>query len=329
MYRRKMIKNSLDDEDELLSTDPSTVSTTISNSARKRFFADFLPQLENHVADSLFDEGPSFDLTEFCPTEEEEQSEDNEEICNITGQQGQQHDAEPNKHIHQGEETNDDENDFYSVASLEILANQLKNRTSYGLKLAKIMLNGLKADAAPLLQLLHENKLPEENWIPVIHFNDNNTPIVEYMYKSPQSHLTPFQQLTSYTATHMILSKFIIKQLLEIYTIQQTTVTVYNKDQQQPSKQHQKQKQPQPKPQLQLQPLQKPQQAKPNQPQQKRQDQQQDNRRRPQTNSHKILNSTVKVDESPSSSFMDLSGETSRRESLSRSCKKLVPYSYK
>lgn len=100
-----------------------------------------------------------------------------------------------------------------SLSELRVIVGQIKDKSSYGEKLAGIMLKGLeKTLTKGFFRLFVEDGLPE-NWCPIVKMNNDNTPFVEFLIKSEISDQDPFSQLNEYSAEHMALCKYVLNHL--------------------------------------------------------------------------------------------------------------------
>lgn len=118
-----------------------------------------------------------------------------------------------------------------SIDELIVIVGQIKDKSSYGEKLATIMLKGLK-ETLPnrWYDIFIEEGLPE-NFVPIVRMNNDNTPFVEFLVKSEASDQFPTSQLNEYTQQHMALCQFVVKHLHGIATQQKIDQSSYSKQQ--------------------------------------------------------------------------------------------------
>lgn len=103
------------------------------------------------------------------------------------------------------------------IEDLQIMRDQLGRNSSYSQRVTKIMLEGLKNDFPHLYQPFITRNLPP-NYIPIIKFNDLNTPYVEFLLKAGHSDEIPTSQLIGIRDEHLAFSKVLVDQLLDKVT---------------------------------------------------------------------------------------------------------------
>lgn len=100
-----------------------------------------------------------------------------------------------------------------TLCELEFLVEQIERADIYSQKLIAILLKGLKSTLGDKIhQMFLDGTLPE-NWWPIIKFNNDNTPYVEFLIKSDHADEAPTSQINGHSAEHMALCQFIINHL--------------------------------------------------------------------------------------------------------------------
>lgn len=183
-----------------------------SHSAQKEFFNTYMPQLEwvvrqNDEDDD--DDDPTIDLNQVAKS------------LATRVPSPIAHVDRSNNHVQEPKPINPHANNTFNVSKkkdptseeLDFIVTQFKKRSSYGEKLADIMLKGLEKDLSiEIFKIFSKTGLPE-NWLPIVRMNNDNTPYVELLIKADVADQAPNSQLSDFTMEHIAYSKFILDHL--------------------------------------------------------------------------------------------------------------------
>lgn len=186
-------------------------SETNSCSAQREFFNTYLPQLGWLVQqnDEYDDDDPTIDLNQVGKS------------LATRVPSPIAHVDRPSNHAQAPKPTNTQANNTFNVSKkkdptseeLDFIVSQFKKGSSYGEKLADIMLKGLEKDLSiEIFKIFSKTGLPE-NWLPIVRMNNDNTPYVELLIKADVADQAPDSQLNDFTMEHVAYSKYILDHL--------------------------------------------------------------------------------------------------------------------
>lgn len=183
-------------------------SESSSYSAQKEFFSTYMPQLEwvvqQNAEEDEDDDDPTIDLNRMTkglatrvpspiPHADKQTKPARNPTTNTTFNVSKKKDP--------------------TAEELDFIVCQFKRGSSYGEKLADIMLKGLQQDLSlDIFKIFVKTGLPP-NWLPIVKMNNDNTPYVELLIKADVADQAPDSQLSDFSMEHVANSKFILDHL--------------------------------------------------------------------------------------------------------------------